>query len=102
MARDPHDCRSMSDLRAEIDRIDRALIALLARRAACIDRAATLKRAEGLPARIEDRIEEVVANARRAAEAGGLDAAAVAALWRGIVEWSVAREERALARDEAS
>jgi isochorismate pyruvate lyase len=89
----------MDELRAEIDRIDRELIALLIRRAACIDRAVELKRAAGLPARIDERVAEVLANARAAAEAGGLDAALVAALWERIVEWSIAREDRALERD---
>jgi isochorismate pyruvate lyase len=102
MTREPADCRDMDELRGEIDRIDRALVALLARRAACIDRAIELKRAAGLPARIEARVEEVAANARAAAEAEGLDGPAVEALWRRIIEWSIAREERVLgAEDEA-
>jgi isochorismate pyruvate lyase len=99
MTRDPTACASLDELRAEIDRLDGDLIVLLARRAACIDRAAELKRATGLPARIDGRVEEVVANAAARARAQGLDAEAVAALWRRIVEWSIAREERALAGD---
>ena len=47
------------------------------RRAACIDRAVAVKRAEGLPARIGPRVEEVIANARAEAAAGGLDPALV-------------------------
>jgi isochorismate pyruvate lyase len=86
----------MNELRAEIDRIDRELVALLARRAACIDRAVELKRAEGLPARIEARVAEVLGNVRAAAEAGSLDPGLVEQLWRCMVEWSIAREERAL------
>jgi isochorismate pyruvate lyase len=102
MTREPADCRDMDELRGEIDRIDRALVALLARRAACIDRAIELKRDAGLPARIESRVEEVVGKVRAAAEAEGLDAAKVEALWRRIIEWSIAREERVLgAEDEA-
>jgi isochorismate pyruvate lyase len=97
MTTDPGTCASMDELRAEIDRIDRELVALLVRRAACIDRAVVLKRAAGLPARIPERVEEVLGNARAAAVAGGLDRSLTAALWREIVEWSIAREERALA-----
>ncbi len=99
MTRDPAACANLDELRAEIDRLDGDLIALLARRAACIDRAADLKRAAGLPARIDIRVEEVVGNAAARARAEGLDADAVAALWRRIVDWSIAREERALAED---
>jgi isochorismate pyruvate lyase len=98
MTRDPAACASMDELRAEIDRIDRDLVALLARRAGYVDRAVELKRAAGLPARIDARVDEVVANARAAAAAGGLDPDLAAALWDRIVEWSIAREERALER----
>lgn len=96
MSMDPSDLSSMSELRAEIDRIDGALVHLLTRRAACIDRAVVLKVEAGLPARIEDRIEEVVANVRAAALADGLDPDLVEVLWRRLIDWSVAREERVL------
>lgn len=86
----------MAPVRAEIDRLDRELVALLVERAACIDRAIAVKGAAGLPARITPRVEEVVANVRAAAADGGLDVAFVEALWRQIIEWSIAREERVL------
>ncbi|MCV2865655.1 chorismate mutase, partial [Defluviimonas sp. WL0075] len=54
--------------------------------------------ANGLPARIEDRVEEVVAKVRARAEADGLDPALVEDLWRRLIEWSIAREERRLGR----
>ncbi|MFT3974635.1 MAG: chorismate mutase [Amaricoccus sp.] len=87
---------AMAPVRAEIDRLDRALVALLIERAACIDRAIEVKAAEGLPPRIPARVDEVVENACAAAADGGLDVAFVEALWRQIVEWSIAREERVL------
>jgi len=90
----------MTDLRIVIDDLDRRLVELLAARSACIDRAVDLKRAEGLPARIDARIEEVVANARRRAGASGLDPDLAERLWREIIGWSVAREERAFAGTE--
>ncbi len=96
MTSDPATCAAMAEIRADIDRLDRELVALLARRAGCIDRAVEVKRRERLPARIGPRVEEVVANARAEAVAAGLDPAFVEALWRRIVEWSIAREERAL------
>ena len=92
MTRNPPDFGSMDELRGEIDRIDAELVALIARRVACIDRAVELKRAAGLPARIAPRVEAVAGNARAAAAAWGLDADAVEALWRTIIEWSIARE----------
>ena len=93
---EPQDCHSMKELRRQIDVLDRDLVALLSRRVAYIDRAAQLKPAEGLPARIAARVEEVAANARRNAEAAGLDADFAEALWRSMIDWSIAREERVL------
>ena len=86
----------MAALRAAIDALDRRMIGLLARRSLMIDRAVQIKRRAGLPARIDARVEEVVANARAEAAAAGLDPALAEALWRRIVDWSIAREERAL------
>ena len=86
----------MDELRAEIDRIDAELVGLIARRVACIDRAVALKRGAGLPARIGPRVEAVAGNARAAAATWGLDPDAVEALWRTIIEWSIAREATAL------
>ena len=59
----------MADIRAEIDRIDEALVRLFAERATYIDRAAEVKAEIDLPARIGSRVEEVVQNVRRHAEA---------------------------------
>ena len=96
--RPPADCASMAELRVEIDRLDRALVALLADRAGYIDRAAELKPAEGLPARIDARVEDVTAKVRAAAEARALDPDLIEDLWRRLMEWSIAREERVLGR----
>ena len=90
------ECRTMAELRAQIDQLDRALIDLLVQRASYIDRAIALKPNEGLPARIDTRVEEVIANVRATAEARGLDPDLAEDLWRRIIEWSIAREERVL------
>ncbi|TVS04026.1 MAG: chorismate mutase family protein [Rhodobacteraceae bacterium] len=89
-------CTTMSELRAEIDRIDQALVALLRERVGCIDRAVTLKQGEGLPARIESRVAEVLAKVRREAERNGVEPELVERLWSDLIEWSIAREERVL------
>jgi len=49
----PKTCTDMAQLRAQIDQIDKELVALLALRAKHIDRAIELKPGEGLPARID-------------------------------------------------
>ncbi|WP_341368143.1 chorismate mutase [Yoonia sp. BS5-3] len=84
----------MASLRVQIDALDAELIAGLAERAGYIDRAITLKEQENLPARIESRVEEVIANVRDEASAAGLDPALAELLWRQLIEWSIAREAR--------
>ena len=62
--RKPQDCVTMADLRAEIDRLDEALVAMLAERAGYIDRAAQIIRetrkliGEGLNSPAETGTEE--------------------------------------------
>lgn len=94
--RRPEDCKTMADLRAAIDRLDQDLIDLLARRACYIDRAAELKPAEAMPARIDSRVEQVVENVRAAAEARDLDPDLAETLWRPLIDWSIRREEKIL------
>lgn len=92
----PHLCTSMAELRLEIDVIDSALIDLLVERSLYIDRAVTLKQAEGLPARISHRVEEVIENVRNRARDQGMDPALAEEIWRCLIEWSIAREARHL------
>ncbi|MEM7521995.1 MAG: chorismate mutase [Pseudomonadota bacterium] len=86
----------MTELRVEIDALDADLIDLFVERSRYIDRAVTLKSAEGLPARIADRVEEVVSNVGTRAKAQGLDPALVEDIWRRLIEWSIAREAKHL------
>jgi isochorismate pyruvate lyase len=89
----------MTEIRAEIDRIDAELVALFGQRASYIDRAGEIKIELGLPARITPRVEEVVANVRRHAVANGLPPELVEKLWRRLIDWSIAREESVLGPD---
>jgi isochorismate pyruvate lyase len=93
------DCTTMAEIRAEIDRLDEALVRLFAERASFIDRAAEIKAEVDLPARIEARVEEVVSNVRRHAETFGLPPELVEKLWRRLIDWSIAREESRLGPD---
>ena len=93
------DCTSMAEIRAEIDRLDEALVRLFAERAGYIDRAAEIKAQVDLPARITPRVEEVVGNVRRHAATYGLPPDLVEKLWRRLIDWSIAREESRLGPD---
>ena len=46
-------------------------------------------------------VEEVVQNARKRAAASGLDPALAEQIWRGLIDWSIAREEQILGADKA-
>ena len=86
----------MQELREQIDRLDRHLISLLVDRTGYIDRAAQLKPEEGLPARIPERVEEVVRNVRATAGEAGLDPELAERLWRILIDWSIEREARVI------
>jgi len=88
----PIDCNNMDELRHQIDKLDVKIIELLANRSKFIDRATELKKSNGMPARIPERIESVVSNVRNAAEELDLDADLVEKIWRILIDWSIQRE----------
>ena len=88
----PGDCNNMDELRHQIDKLDVKIIELLANRSEYIDRATELKKSNGMPARIPERIETVVSNSRNAAEDLDLDADLVEKIWRILINWSIQRE----------
>jgi len=97
--KNPQDCSSMEELRVNIDALDRTLVEMLRLRASFIDRATQLKQENGWPARIPERVEEVVANVKREAAAQDLDPELIEGLWRQLIDWSIDREEVGLARE---
>jgi isochorismate pyruvate lyase len=92
----PKASAALSDLRREIDVLDGELVALLAKRQRCVERVIEIKRAQKLPARVPERIEEVLARVRGLAEAQKLEPDLAVALWREMIEQFIAYEERAL------
>jgi chorismate mutase/gamma-glutamylcyclotransferase (GGCT)/AIG2-like uncharacterized protein YtfP len=87
----PEDCADMAQLRAAIDDLDRRLVALLAVRQSYMDRAAILKTARDQvrdPARIEDVVGKVLAQAAKA----GLSPAIAEPVWRTLIEQSIRHE----------
>jgi isochorismate pyruvate lyase len=95
----PAEIPDMTALRARIDALDAELVALLAERHALIARAAEIKARDGLPARIDARVAEVITNAGAAARARGLDRDLIESIWRQLVEAAIAQEERHLNGD---
>nr|WP_066607286.1 chorismate mutase [Celeribacter halophilus] len=100
MLKPPKDIPTMAELRQQIDRIDRDLVALLALRQAHVDRAIELKPGEGLPARIETRVQDVLDKVEAQAREAGFTPDLARRMWALMVEEMIAREERVLGSDE--
>ncbi len=88
---DAADCTTMAEVRAGVDALDRALVALLARRFAYMDAAARIKPARS-HVRDEARKAQVIAQAAAAAAAAGLPDGLAETLWEVLVEASIAHE----------
>jgi isochorismate pyruvate lyase len=91
------ECRDMSEVRLEIDRIDIALVDLIAERFAYVDRAWQLK-ADPAEAVVPWRIQQVIDRVRRRAEERRLPPELAEALWRQMIGWFVQYEEEKLRR----
>ena len=87
----PEACGSMTELRAAIDVLDARLVAMLALRQTYIERAAILKSERGA-VRDTARIEQVVGNVVAEAGRAGLSPAIAEAVWRALIEASIAHE----------
>ena len=84
----------MTEVRAGVDALDRALVALLAERQGYMDAAARIKPHRGR-VRDEARIEDVVAKVRAAARAAGLSEAIAEPVWRQLIDRCIAYEYEA-------
>ena len=90
-----NDCETMDEVRAEIDRVDRALVELLAERWTFVDRAWFFKRSPD-EASVPWRNKDVVDKVRARAEETGLPPEMAEALWRLIIGWGIQYEEERL------
>jgi isochorismate pyruvate lyase len=88
---DPEDCQTMPEVRAGVDAVDAALVALLARRFGYMRAAARIKPARA-NVRDEERKAQVIAHAVALAEDLGVPAALAGELWERLVEGSIAYE----------
>jgi len=95
-ARPPQDCRDMGEVRTEIDRIDRALVDLIAERFGYVERAWQIKLANNEEASVPWRNQEVIDKVRARAGEQGLPPDIVEALWRQMIGWFIQYEEEKL------
>ena len=89
------DCSNMEEVRAEIDRIDIALVDLIGERFTFVDRAWQLKRSPA-EARVPWRIQQVIDKVRARAQEKGLPPELAEALWRQMIGWFIQYEEEKL------
>lgn len=89
------DCENMDEVRAEIDRLDKALVDLMAERFTFVDRAWQLKNNPD-EATVPWRIQQVVDKVRDRAGERGLPPELAEALWRQMIGWFIQYEEEQL------
>jgi isochorismate pyruvate lyase len=87
----------MAQVREEIDRIDLALVDIIAERFAYVDRAWQFKSNPG-EAYVPWRIQQVIDRVRARAKQKGLPPELTEALWRQMIGWFVQYEEEKLRR----
>jgi len=85
----------MDEVRAEIDRIDNALVDLIGERFTFVDRAWQLKRSPD-EARVPWRIQQVIDKVRARAVQNNLPPELIEALWRQMIGWFIQYEEEKL------
>ena len=88
--------KTISELRSEIDRIDEALVKLLAERQHVVERVIEIKKRGNLPARIPARVDHVLDHVRALSVNYRLDPQLAETMWTEMVEWFIAYEERSL------
>ncbi len=89
------DCANMDEVRAEIDRVDRALVDLLSERWTYVDRAWVFKRSAA-EASVPWRNREVIEKVRERARTAGMPPEMAEALWRMIIGYGIQYEEERL------
>jgi isochorismate pyruvate lyase len=95
----PSTCASLGDVRREIDRIDLALVDLIAERFGYVERAWQLKLKDKAEANVPWRNQQVIDKVRARAIDRGVPPDLCEALWRQMIGWFIQYEEHKLAPD---
>lgn len=96
MTKSPDECETKQDVRAELDRIDDALLKLFAERHGYVTRMASLK-TDPHEAHDPVRIASMIARVReRAMDLGGDDDQAEL-IWQTLIDWNVNYEKGIIA-----
>src|SRR5476651_1309556 len=98
-SRPPADCRDMTEVRTEIDRVDKALVDTIAERLGYVERAWQLKLQSRQEANVPWRNQQVIDKVRARAADMGVPPDLCEALWRQMIGWFIQYEEEKL-RDQ--
>jgi isochorismate pyruvate lyase len=98
-SRSPKDCADLSQVRIEIDRIDNALVDLIAERFGFVERAWQIKLGLKHEASVPWRNQQVIDKVRKRATSKGVPPDLCEALWRQMIGWFIQYEEEKL-RDQ--
>ncbi len=96
MTKTPGDCGDMTEVRTEIDRIDGALVDLVAERFGYVERAWQLKLEASQAANVPWRNQQVIDKVRARAQEKGVPPDLCEALWRQMIGWFIQYEEEKL------
>ncbi len=97
--RSPADCPTMTEVRIEIDRVDGALVSLIAERFGYVERAWQIKLGEKAAANVPWRNQQVIDKVRAIAAEKGVPPDLCEALWRQMIGWFIQYEEEKLRAD---
>ncbi|MGI0487700.1 isochorismate lyase [Pantanalinema rosaneae CENA516] len=87
----PEQCESMLDIRAEIDRLDRRVVALLGQRFAYVKAASKFKTSE-TTVRAPERLQAMLQQRRVWADEEGLDADVIEKMYQDLVNYFINEE----------
>lgn len=86
---------ALSNIRIEIDHIDRELIRLLAQRQVLVEKAGRLKpKGDKVAVQASDRVAQVIANRRKEVLELGLSPDVAESVWRSMIQAFIALEEK--------
>jgi isochorismate pyruvate lyase len=88
----PLDCKSIDEVRAEIDRIDKEIIGLLGKRFLYVKEVVKFKKPDKDSIYAKDRFNKVIEERSRWAKSYGLDATVIEQIYRILMNYFIEEE----------
>ncbi|HPB05038.1 MAG: chorismate mutase [Bacteroidales bacterium] len=91
--KDPEDCKSIEEIRNEIDTVDNQIVKLIAKRAKYVDNAAKFK-ADIVSVKDDKRVARVIDSRRMLAEEHGISPELIEDIYRVMIKFFVGEEQK--------